>query len=160
MHGPRASVRRAEMDDHDLLLALEQDIFPEDPWTPRMLAEELACPFSTYLLAFDKDGECLGYGGVKVVGETTDIMTIGVVTAARGRGFGRFLLAELMRVAHEGGAQSLFLEVRSSNLAARALYAAEGFHQIGVIRRYFRNPVEDAVSMRRDLCEPVSHEPA
>lgn len=148
---PRVSWRRAGAGDEALLGALENEIFPEDPWTPAMIAEELASPFSTYLLALGDEGECLAYGGVKVVGDAADIMTIGVVEAARGRGLGRFLLDGLIGAAREGGAEAVFLEVRRSNLAARALYASAGFMEIGVIRRYFRNPVEDAVDMRLDL---------
>lgn len=146
-----ASLWRAGPGDEALLAVLENEIFPEDPWTPAMIAEELASPFSTYLLALGDEGECLAYGGVKVVGDAADIMTIGVVEAARGRGLGRFLLDGLIGAAREGGAEAVFLEVRRSNLAARALYASAGFMEIGVIRRYFRNPVEDAVDMRLDL---------
>ncbi len=148
---PRVSWRRAGAGDEALLGALENEIFPEDPWTSTMIAEELASPFSTYVLALGDEGECLAYGGVKVVGDAADIMTIGVVEAARGRGLGRVLLDELIGAARGGGAEAVFLEVRRSNLAARALYASAGFTEIGVIRRYFRNPVEDAVDMRLDL---------
>lgn len=146
-----ASLRRAGPGDEALLAVLENEIFPEDPWTPAMIAEELASPLSTYLLALGDEGECLAYGGVKVVGDAADIMTIGVVEAARGGGLGRLVLDELIGAAREGGAEAVFLEVRRSNLAARALYASAGFMEIGVIRRYFRNPVEDAVDMRLDL---------
>lgn len=152
---PRVSWRRAGAGDEALLEALENEIFPEDPWTAAMIAEELASPFSTYVLALGDEGECLAYGGVKVVGDAADIMTIGVVEAARGRGLGRFLLDELIGAARGGGAEAVFLEVRRSNLAARALYASAGFTEIGVIRRYFRNPVEDAVDMRLDLRGPA-----
>ena len=41
----------------------------------------------------------------------------------------------------------MFLEVRVSNVAARALYAQMGFREIGVRRSYYPAPVgrEDAI---------------
>jgi ribosomal protein S18 acetylase RimI-like enzyme len=42
----------------------------------------------------------------------------------------------------------MFLEVRASNAAARALYASAGFVAVGRRARYYRDPDEDAVVMR------------
>jgi ribosomal-protein-alanine N-acetyltransferase len=44
----------------------------------------------------------------------------------------------------------MFLEVRESNSAARALYASRGFLAVGRRRGYYRSPVEDALVLRRD----------
>ena len=44
----------------------------------------------------------------------------------------------------------MFLEVRESNVAARALYASRGFSAVGRRRGYYRHPVEDALVLRRD----------
>ena len=45
------------------------------------------------------------------------------------------------------GAQSSFLEVRASNLAAQDLYRKFGFEESGVRRRYYRDNDEDAILM-------------
>jgi ribosomal-protein-alanine N-acetyltransferase len=47
----------------------------------------------------------------------------------------------------------VFLEVRSSNVAALALYRSVGFSEIGVRRGYYQNPngSEDASTMACDL---------
>ncbi len=44
---------------------------------------------------------------------------------------------------------AVYLEVRESNEAARALYRRWGFSEEGVRRGYYHRPVEDAVVMRR-----------
>jgi ribosomal protein S18 acetylase RimI-like enzyme len=49
------------------------------------------------------------------------------------------------------GAAALALEVRVSNEAAQALYAALGFVAVGVRRGYYTQPVEDAVLMRKSI---------
>jgi ribosomal-protein-alanine N-acetyltransferase len=46
--------------------------------------------------------------------------------------------------------ETVFLEVRSKNAAARALYNAYGFKEIGVRKGYYQNPSDDAVIMVKD----------
>jgi len=53
--------------------------------------------------------------------------------------------------AESRGAESMFLEVRESNRAARALYASRGFEEISRRRGYYRTPVEDALVLRRAM---------
>jgi ribosomal-protein-alanine N-acetyltransferase len=41
--------------------------------------------------------------------------------------------------------------VRATNRAAVALYGRAGFREVGRRRGYYRDPVEDAVLMRREI---------
>lgn len=59
------------------------------------------------------------------------VVTFWVDQAARGRGVGRALLAELERLARGAGARALTLEVADHNQAAVNLYAAAGFEPTG-----------------------------
>lgn len=156
-----AVLRRATTEDFSLIRCLEDDIFPEDPWTDGMIAEELASTARVYFIAEEPtDADSveggiastslpLGYGGVSL-GPDADIMTIGVSMSARGRGVGSALMEALKFAAMSAGAERIFLEVRESNVAAQKLYEKHGFDRIGRIRRYFRNPLEDALTM---VCE-------
>lgn len=84
-----------------------------------------------------------------VVGEG-ELLRIAVAPEARGQGLARRLLREgHQRLAAEG-LETLFLEVRVSNAAARALYASEGWAEIGLRRAYYRDG-EDAALYRREL---------
>lgn len=167
----RVHIIRAGKSDAQLLLELEQLLFPEDPWTEGMIREELASPYSDYLLAVVPDeettvegddlsqvrvptrasGRVLGYGGVKTLGDSADIMTIGILPQARRAGLGRRLVKALLEEAGRRGARTVFLEVRESNAGARVLYTSEGFEEVGRIRRYFHNPLEDAITMLKEL---------
>ena len=49
------------------------------------------------------------------------------------------------------GARTVYLEVRESNAAARALYESRGFEAVGRRRGYYRHPVEDALVLRREI---------
>lgn len=147
-------LRLATLDDLEALVDLEALTFPEDPWTPFMLADELMSPASRYWITADESGAPIGYGGVKVGGDQADVMTIGVAPHARGRGAGAAILDVLLTWAREAGATEIFLDVRPSNEVAIALYRSRGFEDLGHRPRYFRNPVEDALEMRAPLSGP------
>jgi [ribosomal protein S18]-alanine N-acetyltransferase len=68
----------------------------------------------------------------------------------RGRGLGGVLLDASLAAAAGLGATSATLEVRRSNVAARALYARAGFYEAGVRRNYYTQPVEDALILALD----------
>jgi ribosomal-protein-alanine N-acetyltransferase len=54
-------------------------------------------------------------------------------------------------VAQARGARSVYLEVRQTNAVARRMYETGGFEVVGVRRKYYSEPVEDAIVMRLDL---------
>jgi ribosomal-protein-alanine N-acetyltransferase len=61
------------------------------------------------------------------------------------------LLDHALEIARERRSQVVFLEVRESNAAARALYASRRFEVAGRRSKYYRKPVEDALVLRRAL---------
>ncbi len=160
--------------------ALEQLLFPgDDPWTAAAFTEELRAGHA-YLAARSLGGAregtarslggaregtarglggarrgalLVGYGGIAVVAAPpraeAEIHTIGVDPAFRGRGIGRALVRGLLAVADALHA-TVFLEVRTDNDVARALYASEGFAVVGLRRGYYRPSGADAHTMRRE----------
>ena len=63
--------------------------------------------------------------------------------------FGKLLLQSLQQSLTEQDVHSLTLEVRRSNEPAIALYAKEGFLQVGCRKNYYRHPTEDALILRK-----------
>ena len=131
---------------------LERLLFPgDDPWSERAFRDELRAGHP-YLAA--RDGELLvGYAGLGFVAgpprAEAEIHTIGVDPAHQRRGIGRALLRGLLAAADARHA-TVFLEVRTDNEAARALYASEGFAVVGLRRRYYQPSGADAHTMRRE----------
>ena len=132
--------------------ALEQVLFPGDePWSADAFLEELRAghPY----LAARTGGLVVGYGGIAVVGgppgAEAEIHTIGVDPAHQGRGIGRAVLRGLLAAA-EALHATVFLEVRTDNEPARALYESEGFTVVGLRPRYYRPSGADAYTMRRE----------
>jgi [ribosomal protein S18]-alanine N-acetyltransferase len=56
-------------------------------------------------------------------------------------------LSHALRRLIDEGAQSSFLEVRESNLAAQDLYRKFGYEETGRRRRYYKDNDEDAILM-------------
>jgi ribosomal-protein-alanine N-acetyltransferase len=78
------------------------------------------------------------------------ILDVAVDPAWRRRGLARFLLRVAFRRAAAAGARTALLEVRAGNREALRLYESLGFARTGVRRQYYREPVEDAVLLRRE----------
>jgi len=139
------SMRPMHWRDIAEVAAMESALFPE-AWTTEQFWAELAQPTRSYIVA--EDDRILGYGGVYLLPPDADIQTIAVAPDAHGRGIGRTILNELIRIAHERGCTSMILEVRSDNEAALGLYRSSGFESISHRRDYYA-PGVDAVVMRR-----------
>jgi ribosomal-protein-alanine N-acetyltransferase len=140
------------------VIALEHELFPEDPWTPEMFADEVAQPpeVRLYLVAEDVPDArpaIAGYAGMLFVpgGLQADVLTIAVRESRWGLGIGSALLGALIRAARERDCAELFLEVRADNPRAHGLYQRRGFTEIGVRRGYYKPSGVDAIVMRKDL---------
>ncbi|MGQ4511834.1 ribosomal protein S18-alanine N-acetyltransferase [Streptomyces sp. DW26H14] len=143
--------------DIDAVLELEDELFPEDAWSPGMFWSELAHargPYATrrYVVA-DEGGRIVGYGGLAAVGGVADVQTIGVTRDHWGGGLGGRLLAELLRHATSFESSEVLLEVRVDNTRAQKLYQRFGFEPIGFRKGYYQPGNVDALVMRRDMRE-------
>lgn len=146
------SLREARSDDLAAIMSLENASFAGDAWSEQTMAAELASDHTRYFV--DVDGErVVGYGGVRSVAGSrdADVQTIALDAAVRGQGRGRALLQHLMSSAAELGASELFLDVRADNAVAQALYASEGFVEIGRRPGYYPADGIDAIVMRAPL---------
>lgn len=138
------------------VLALERELFPDDPWTLEMFAEEIAQPPASrlYLVAEEPATWALaGYAGMMFVpgGAQADVLTIAVTPRQWGHGVGSALLSTLIQAARDRDCAEVLLEVREDNPRARGLYLRRGFEEIGVRRGYYQPSGVDAIVMRKDL---------
>lgn len=142
-------IRTMTLSDVPQIAELEKICF-SDPWSEKSIASEAENPLSLWLVA-EEEGKTLGYVGSQSVPPETDLMNLAVAPEARGQGVARELMKELMRRLCEKGMQTLTLEVRASNAPAISLYTQLGFAQIGRRPKYYVNPKEDALILRKDL---------
>jgi ribosomal-protein-alanine N-acetyltransferase len=101
-----------------------------------------------WALVIEAENKIVGF--LVGLGATTEweIENVAVAPDARRRGLGTRLVGEFLDFAKDEGAESVFLEVRESNHAARALYEKWAFVESGRRRGYYADPAEDAMVYR------------
>lgn len=93
----------------------------------------------------------LGFLVARHVAPEWELENVVVATSARRQGIGIQLLNALIAATRETNSDSVFLEVRESNVSARALYEKSGFQPTGRRKSYYANPIEDAILYRLSL---------
>ncbi len=103
------------------------------------------------IIIWKEKEEILGHCVLFRVMDEAEITSFSVRKDLRGRGIGSAFLSELLKYLREDGAKIAYLDVRESNLAARALYGKCGFSEVGRRKRFYQKPVEDAIGMGIEL---------
>ena len=130
------------------VVAIEEAAFPV-PWTFRNFLHEIEeNPFACNRVVRSREGRVEAYACAWIVDEEVRINNIAVGAGSRRRGYGEGLLRHLMELGRSLGCVRATLEVRSSNLAALALYRKLGFRVVGRLKGYYSDSHEDALVMR------------
>ncbi|MDD5923072.1 MAG: ribosomal protein S18-alanine N-acetyltransferase [Eubacteriales bacterium] len=141
-------IRRAEYRDAPKIAALEEDCFPDHPWTADMIRHEIEYNELVQVIVAESEGKILGYESAQFLLDECDLRRIAVAPEQRRQKLGTILLDALFRVAEEQGAQMITLEVDAENLAAIGLYQKEGF-QVNGRRPDYYGKDKDALLMIR-----------
>ena len=108
----------------------------DDFWTYSILKDELNSSTSHYIVA-KLNNEIVGFGGIKVVLDSADIMNIVVKKNFRNLGIGTSILNEIIALCLSLNLSSITLEVRKDNKYAISLYKNFGFETLGVRKKYY-----------------------
>lgn len=94
-----------------------------------------------------------GFALGRVILDEAELLTLAVDPKHHRQGLGRHCLRSFETKAITKGAIQAFLDVATTNQAARALYLAEGWHETGKRPKYYRIPTgrTDAILMRKTL---------
>ena len=139
--------RRARPDDLTGICELECSSFP-DPFEQKAVLSYICSEDGTCFTALD-EGKVVAYVIGRKIPPEAEIYRIAVDENYRRRGIGYRLLSYMLKCERGDGVESVFLEVRKSNIAARKLYRAHGFEDVDVRKNYYKNPTEDAIIMLR-----------
>ena len=124
---------------------LERLCFAE-PWSRQALTLLLQDK-NLGVVALDEQGTPIGYGGLLTVLDEGQITNIAVHPDHRKKGIGKAILEELINESRKRDIRELSLEVRQSNLPAKALYQSHGFEIAGIRKGFYRHPTEDGLVM-------------
>jgi len=135
-------IRRMQDSDLDTVMEIERESF-STPWS-RGTFRGLLQRSDASLWVAQVGERVVGYAVVWYLFREAELGNLAVAPGWRRRGLGRQLLDWALQKARERGTERIFLEVRVGNRTAQQLYQRYGFSQVGLRRRYYRAPVEDA----------------
>lgn len=141
-------IRPLSKKDQDEIYLLEQEVFMANAWTMNNILSSLQNENDHYLGIYIGK-ELAGSLCCRLLYPEAELLTVGVKTAFRGQGLGKKLLEEMHRLLREKQIREVFLEVRENNPTAIGLYQEQGYKVIGKRRNYYRNPVDNALVMRK-----------
>lgn len=136
--------------DLDDVIAIEESVYPY-PWTRGIFHD---CIKVGYLCRVLQDkGKIVAYSIMSVAVEEAHLLTIVVPEDEQGKGYGKRMLNEMIRLAIKGEANTMYLEVRTSNETAIQLYHQRGFNELGIRNNYYpaEHGREDALIFALDL---------
>lgn len=139
-----------------------EDLFPSHDNGPRrlvLMVEEIA-EREPKARPGAASSRVLGFLTANQIDSQWELENIVVAPAARRKGLATELFTALLNRARETNSERVFLEVRESNQAARALYVRQGFEESGRRKLYYANPQEDAVLYRLCLIHPSTRHPS
>ena len=142
--------RNATAEDIDKIAFLESNIFTSGAWSKTSFENDILRNECAVVIVVEVDGKLVGYADLWLVADEATLNDIAVSPLARGKGYGRMLMLNLIDIAREENMKVIFLEVRESNEVAINLYSSLGFEVFGRRKKYYPDG-EDALTMRMSL---------
>jgi len=139
------------------IATLERQAGPH-PWTQQMLRSSLSANADGHLICDEQ--QTIGYLLVQSVLDEAELLNIVIFKPFQGKGYGRSAIEQLKKDLSAVAVKKIFLEVRCSNAAARALYKSAGFELLATRKGYYRprgagSCAEDALVMACYLQSPM-----
>lgn len=140
-------IRPMTEEDTFAVSQIEQGIFSLS-WSQKSFADACSNADNVYLVC-EADGVIAGYCGMWTVLGEGNITNMAVSPDYRRCGIAQTLMQAMEEYGEDKKVTSYFLEVRQSNAPAIALYEKMGYKNIGIRKRFYEKPVEDAVIMTK-----------
>lgn len=143
-------LRAMREEDVDGVMAIE-NVVCEFPWTPNIFVDCIKVGYSCWVL--EENGVILGYGLLSANADEAHILNLCIKPERQGEGLGKRMMLNLMEQAKALQAESVYLEVRVSNIVAFELYKKLGFLVVGHRQGYYpaKDGREDAIVLSTSL---------
>lgn len=134
--------------DRDAAYALRRDVFELEQQLPRPLDRDALDFSADHVVAFDREGSCVGTGRVvRTDQRTCQIGRMAVAAAARRSGVGAAMLDALERMARLRGIREV---VVASQMGSEPFFLARGYRREGAV---FEDQGVPHVHMRKVLLD-------
>jgi ribosomal-protein-alanine N-acetyltransferase len=117
-------------------------------WTSERVARSIR-DRATNVAVAEAGRDLAGFAIMQYRDDEAHLLLFAVKPTYRRHGVGTRLLTWLESTAATAGIELIFLEARTTNTVARAFYAARGYRELAVLRRYYGS--EDAVRIGKDM---------
>jgi len=135
------------MEEYDIPAVLEiERISFSTPWSEYSFLNEIYKKYAFSRVAVF-EGNVIGYICVNYVLHEAHILNLAVNPDFRRRGVATMLMNEALGELKKKNCVFIYLEVRVSNIGAREFYKSFGFESVGIRKKYYASPNEDALLM-------------
>lgn len=140
----------ASADDIPAMMEIERQSSTAAHWTNEQYRAIFESAAPRRLAWIVRDVEAVGFLVARAfdLDREWEIEHIAISNSSQRKGYGSRLLSELTTTASSEDATLIFLEVRDSNLKARAFYEKHLFREFGKRTGYYSGPSEDAILYR------------
>ncbi len=136
-----------EMQEHDIPEILEIEwISFSSPWSEAAFLSEINKSYSVTRVAVSGN-IIIGYICVNYVLDECHILNLAVHPDFRRKGMATVLMKKVLQELRQKDCRFFYLEVRMSNMGAQRFYERFGFRFVGIRKKYYMSPVEDAALM-------------
>lgn len=135
----------ATTDDISAISNIEKSSF-STPWSENAIRESMDAGTTFYVARINDT--VAGYMGISKIAGEGYVTNIAVLPEYRRLGIGKKILQYAIDNSKDE-LEFISLEVRSSNTAAISLYEKLGFESVGIRKRFYINPTEDAIIMTK-----------
>ena len=140
-------IRRLPSSEKAALYNLAQAAFDDQlSWSQEELNNMLNQDHMKFYVALE-EGASLGFIGCSHILDEIEIYMIGIKKSYQNKGYGNKLINLFLPHMWKKNINKIYLEVRSLNKPALAIYKKNGFSQIGYRKNYYKEPTDDAVIM-------------
>jgi ribosomal-protein-alanine N-acetyltransferase len=142
-------IRNVDVTDLERVRTLLASVPEAAPWSADY--SRLALHGDLSVRVVEEEGIVCGLVVFRTMADEAEILNLAVDSTRRRRGIGSRLMEGALAACKMAGVKRIFLEVRDSNDAARKFYLRMGFTQVGRRRKYYLEPMEDALVLARTV---------
>ena len=143
-------IRKMSVEDLNVVEEMERILF-SSPWSYEDFLYELNENAFSHNFVVEDHNEIVGYVGLWIMYDQSQITTIGVHPSYQRKGIGSMMMKKMIEESLAHQCLNMSLEVRVSNEKAISLYKKYGFETVALRKNYYEDNHEDAYLMIKQL---------
>lgn len=143
-------IRKMRVEDLHVIEEMENILFTS-PWKYEDFLYEINENAFSHNYVVEDNNEIVGYVGLWIMYDQSQITTIGVHPNHQRKGIGQMMMDSMIEETINHQCATMSLEVRVSNHKAISLYEKNGFEKVALRKNYYEDNHEDAYLMVKQM---------